>query len=305
MALSLFTMYIAWGTTYVGIAFAIETMPDLVSMGFRFLTAAAIQFVFVGSRTGFLQYRITMKQLCNSIFLGTIMLAVGLGTVATAEHVVPLGVAALIIGSMPLWTALLRIIDHDRPRGRTLLGILAGFIGLMIILQPGHTIPRPGGAGHNITLWMLILLLGNLLWSIGSFVTSRLDTPPNSLVLTTFEMLSAGVVLLVIGLIHGQHIGDFLRASGRSWAGWSYLVIVGSVIGYSTYNWLLANAPISLVSTYSYVNPVVATILGIVIFQEKLTQNILVGGLVVLVSIALVMTSESRKNLTTPIVETT
>ncbi len=297
-------MYIAWGTTYVGIAFAIETMPDLVSMGFRFLTASLIQFIFVGSRTGFSQFRITRKQLKNSMFLGTIMLAVGLGTVATAEHVVPLGVSALIIGSMPLWTALLRIVDRDKPRGRTLLGILAGFIGLMIILQPGHTIPRPGGAGHNITLWMFILLIGNLLWSIGSFVTSRLDTPPNSLVLTTFEMLSAGFVLLIIGLLNGQHIGDFFRASGRSWGGWSYLVIVGSVVGYSTYNWLLANAPISLVSTYSYVNPVVATILGIIIFDEKLTHNILVGGLVVLISIILVVTSESRKRSSVPIVET-
>lgn len=222
------------------------------------------------------------------------MLAVGLGTVSTAEHVVPLGVAALIVGTMPIWTALLRIVDRDRPNIRTLLGVVAGFVGLAIILQPGKTIPRVGGEHLDVTLWMIIILIGSILWSIGSFITPRLDTPKRPLVLSTFEMFAAGIVLASLGLLNGQSFDDFLDATALSWAGWSYLVVVGSVVGYTTYNWLLGNAPISLVSTYSYINPVVATILGVWIFNEPVTRNVVLGGLVVVVSVALVISAEQR-----------
>ena len=286
-------MYIAWGTTYVGIALAIESMPDLLAMGMRFLAASTLQFFLVGLTSGFLQFRVTRRQLMNMCMLGTMMLAVGLGTMSAAEHVVPLSAASLIVASMPIWTGLFRMIDGDRPQRSSVLGIAAGFIGILIILQPGQTVARVGGNGSSVTLWMFIILLGNLSWSIGSFITTRLDTPKNTMVLTTYEMLAAGVVLTACGLLSGQKISDFMDATTRSWFGWTYLVVIGSVVGYSTFNFLLNNAPISLVSTYSYVNPVVATALGLVIFDEPLTHNIVVGGLVVLVSVAMVITSEN------------
>ena len=290
---ALLTMYIAWGTTYVGIALAIESMPDLLSMGMRFLEAASLQFLLVGFKSGFGQFRISRRQLRNTFTLGTMMLAVGLGTMSAAEHVVPLSAASLIVASMPIWTGLFRMLDGDRPTRSSVIGIAAGFIGILIILQPGQTITRAGGNASSVTLWMFIILLGNLSWSIGSFITTRLDTPKNTMVLTTIEMFAAGIVLTACGLLSGQEISDFLDATTRSWFGWTYLVVVGSVVGYSTYNFLLNNAPISLVSTYSYVNPVVATALGLVIFNEPLTHNIVVGGLVVLVSVAIVITSEN------------
>ena len=293
---ALLTMYIAWGTTYVGIALAIESMPDLLAMGMRFVAAASIQFLIVGLRSGFNQFKLTKTQLRNTTVLGTMMLAVGLGTMSAAEHVVPLSAASLIVASMPIWTGLFRMLDGDRPSRFSVIGIAAGFLGILIILAPGQTVARTGGDPATITLWMFIILLGNLSWSIGSFITTRLDTPKNPLVLTTYEMAAAGVVLTLCGLATGQQLGDFLDATNRSWAGWIYLVIIGSVVGYSTYNFLLNNAPISLVSTYSYVNPVVATALGLVIFNEPLTHNIVVGGLVVLASVALVITSENRQS---------
>lgn len=294
VGIALLTMYIAWGTTYVGIALAIESMPDLLAMGMRFLAAAILQFFLVGLTSGFLQFRVTRRQLMNMCMLGTMMLAVGLGTMSAAEHVVPLSAASLIVASMPIWTGLFRMIDGDRPQRSSVLGIAAGFIGILIILQPGQTVARVGGNGSSVTLWMFIILLGNLSWSIGSFITTRLDTPKNTMILTTYEMLAAGVVLTACGLLSGQKISDFMDATTRSWFGWTYLVVIGSVVGYSTFNFLLNNAPISLVSTYSYVNPVVATALGLVIFDEPLTHNIVVGGLVVLVSVAMVITSENR-----------
>ncbi|CAB4341114.1 MAG: EamA family transporter [Actinobacteria bacterium] len=302
VALALLTMYIAWGTTYVGIAFAIETMPDLLAMGMRFLLAFLLLLLVVGLTSGFAQFRISLRQWVNSFVLGIMMLAVGLGVVSSAEHVVPIGVAALIVGSMPIWTGILRMVDNDRPSRKTLIGVLTGFVGLAIILQPGETVPRAGAEALNVTLWMGILVIGNILWSLGSFMTPRLDTPKRPLVLTTFEMFSAGIVLVCVGLAKGQSFSDFFEASPRSWAGWMYLVIVGSVVGYTTYNWLLANAPISLVSTYSYVNPIVAIALGFVIFHEPVTRNVWLGGFVVVVSVALVITAEQRKS-TNPIVE--
>lgn len=302
---ALLTMYIAWGTTYVGIALAIESMPDLLAMGMRFLAAALLQFLLVGLISGFHQFRISGRQLRNTCLLGSMMLAVGLGTMSAAEHVVPLSAASLIVASMPIWTGLFRMLDGDRPQRSSVIGIAAGFIGILIILQPGQTIARAGGNGSSVTLWMFIILLGNLSWSIGSFITTRLDTPKNPMVLTTFEMCAAGVVLTTCGLVSGQRMSDFFDATTRSWLGWSYLVIIGSVVGYSTYNFLLNNAPISLVSTYSYVNPVVATALGLIIFNEPLTHNIVVGGLVVLVSVAIVISSENRNSKKSVSAETT
>ena len=292
VALALLTMYIAWGTTYVGIAYAIETMPDLLAMGLRFLAAGTLQFAVVGFTSGFAQFRVSRSQFRNASFLGVIMLAVGLGTVSRAEHAVPLGVCALIIASTPVWTALLRLLSRDRPSWVTMAGVALGLAGLAVILEPGKTVPRAGAEHLNLTMWMLILVASNLLWSIGSFITPRVDVPVTSTVLTTYEMFAAGFALLVTGLLDGQRITAMAHATARSWAGWSYLVIVGSVVGYTTYNWLLSNAPISLVSTYSYVNPLVAAGLGAVLFGEKITSQMALGGLLVLGSVAAVAAGE-------------
>lgn len=292
---ALLVMYIAWGTTYIAIAFSIESMPDLLAMGLRFLAAGVLQFLLVGSTSGFAQFRITGKQFWNSSLLGTMMLALSLGAVAVGEHVVPISVASLIVSTLPLWTALLRYMDGDKPAALSLVGVAAGFIGLIFILQPSGITPRAGGNPAELLLWMVVILLGNIVWAIGAFFTTRMDVPKKPLVITTYEMFAAGLVLMTLGLFRGQNFGDFLDATWQSWLGWSYLVIVGSVIAYSTFNWLLGNAPISLVSTYSYVNPIVATALGLLFFGEQITVTVMLGGVVVLISVALVITAESRK----------
>ena len=291
---ALLIMYIAWGTTYIAIAYAIETMPDLLSMGMRFFVAAILQFILIGATSGFAQFKISSKQFWNSSLLGTMMLALSLGSVSMGEHVVPISVAALIISTQPLWTAVLRYMDGDKPHPVSLLGVIAGFIGLVFILQPAGIQTRNGADHSVLLLWMVVILLGNIVWAIGSFFTTRMDVPKKPLILTTYEMFAAGLVLIIFGLLRGQTFGDFLDASWQSWAGWAYLIIIGSLIAYSAFNWLLGNAPISLVSTYSYVNPIVATALGLVFFGEQITSKVLLGGLVVLISVALVITAESR-----------
>ena len=223
------------------------------------------------------------------------MLGMGLGTMALAEKVDPIGVASLIGASMPIWTSLFRTLDKDRPSLFSLLGIAGGLVGIAIIILPGQTIASPDSGGQSVTLWMIIILFGNLCWSLGSFIAPRMETPSNPLVLSTYEMAGAAGALFIAGMIHQETISDFMDASVRSWGGWIYLVTVGSLIGYTVYTWLLENAPITLVSTYSYVNPVVAVALGIVIFNEALTTNILVGGFIVVVSVAVVVAVESVK----------
>mgnify|MGYP000692566804 FL=1 len=298
VAIGLGIMYVAWGTTYIGIAFTIETMPPLLSMSFRFVAASLALFVFIGLRNGWDSLRLTRKELSSSIFLGILMLGTGLGTMALAEKVVPIGVASLIGASMPIWTALFRTLDKDRPSLFSLLGIAGGLVGIAIIILPGQTIARPDSGGQSVTLWMLIILFGNLCWSLGSFIAPRMETPSNPLVLSTYEMAGAAGALFIAGMIHQETISDFMDASVRSWGGWIYLVTVGSLIGYTVYTWLLENAPITLVSTYAYVNPIVAVALGIVIFNESLTVNILVGGFIVIVSVAIVVAVESVKKQT-------
>jgi drug/metabolite transporter (DMT)-like permease len=252
-------------------------------------------FIFIGIRNGWASLRLSRNEFASAIFLGVLMLGMGLGTMALAEKVVPIGVASLIGASMPIWTALFRTLDKDRPSLFSLLGIAGGLVGIAIIILPGQTIARPDSGGQSVTLWMLIILFGNLCWSLGSFIAPRMETPSNPLVLSTYEMAGAAGALFIAGMIHQETISDFMDASVRSWGGWIYLVTVGSLIGYTVYTWLLENAPITLVSTYSYVNPVVAVALGIVIFNEALTTNILVGGFIVVVSVAVVVAVESVK----------
>ena len=295
VALGLGVMYLAWGTTYIGIAFTIETMPPLMSMSFRFAAASGLLVLFLGLRHGWQSLRLTRSQLASSLFLGVLMLGVGLGTMSMATRVVPIGVASLIVAAMPIWTALFRTLDRDRPKLISLAGIVGGLIGIAIIMLPGQTQARPGAGADNVTLWMFIILFGNLCWSLGSFLAPRMDTPENPLLLSTYEMAGAAVALLIAGLIHHESFGDFFDASYRSWAGWVYLVVIGSLVGYTVYTWLLENAPITLVSTYAYINPVVAVALGIMIFNEILTGNIIIGGLIVIASVAIVVAVESVK----------
>lgn len=298
VAIGLGIMYVAWGTTYIGIAFTIETMPPLLSMSFRCVAASLALSIFIGLRHGWNALRLTHKELASAVFLGVLMLGTGLGTMAFAQKVVPVGVASLIVAAMPIWTALFRTLDNDRPKITSLIGIIGGLVGIGIIMLPGHTIARPSAGGQSVTLWMFIILFGNLCWSLGSFLAPHMETPSNPLVLSTYEMAGAGVALFIAGMIHQESISDFMDASARSWGGWIYLVTVGSLIGYTVYTWLLENAPITLVSTYAYVNPIVAVALGIVIFNETLTTNILVGGVVVIVSVAIVVAVESVKKQT-------
>ena len=256
------TVYLIWGSTYLGIELAGETIPPLFAVGVRFLAAAALMFGFTAWRRGARRPARPRRELASCALIGALLPGAN-AMLFVAERHVPTGLASLIIGAVPLW-----IVAHAHADGRpsaraALAGVVVGFGGLVLLVRPS------GGA----PLWSLLLVVCSaVMWATGSFLSSRLPLPRDSFAATSYEMLAGGLILLPIGLATTHpHFSQF---SGRSIGGFFYLVTFGSVIGYTAYVWLLDNAPIGKVATYAYVNPVVAIALGAIVLHESLTWSI-------------------------------
>ncbi|MGI9196460.1 MAG: EamA family transporter [Candidatus Nanopelagicales bacterium] len=291
---NLIIVWIVWGSTYMGIRFATESIPPFLAMGTRFLVAFAIMIVVTGLMRGWSSLRVTRTELATSLFIGIAMLGVGLGTVGLAEFYVPTGVMALIIASTPLTIVIWRVITGDRPPGLTLLGVVIGLAGIGWMLLPGGTRPVSGSDG-DVVFWSVMILISSTIWATTSFFSARMPTPKDSFTLTTYELLGGGTALLVIGLMIDERV-DISTITGRSWAGWVFLVVAGSVVAFSSFVWLINKAPISLASTYAYVNPAVAVLLGLLFYSEAITSDVLVGLIVVLGGVVLVVTGEGRRS---------
>ncbi|GAA4983026.1 drug/metabolite exporter YedA [Nonomuraea thailandensis] len=280
-------VYVVWGSTYLGIRIAIETMPPLFHGSLRFVCAALLLAGFLLVTKGLAPFRMTLKQAGGAALVGLLLLTGGNGMVAVAEQHISSGLAALLVASVPLWLVLLRLAVRDRPAMLTLVGVLVGFGGVAALSLNG------GGGESAGTTGIVVILLGSVSWSIGSFLSSRIPMPPNVWTASAVEMLAGGVGLALVGATVGERF-DVSAVSGRSWAALVYLVLVGSLVGFTAYTWLLGNAPISLVSTYAYVNPIVAVILGVLVVNEHVTVQIVLGGLVILIGVALVVSTERR-----------
>jgi len=279
--IALATVYVIWGSTYLGIELTGETIPPLFAVGVRFLAAAALMFGFTYWRRGAGVLRISRREAGACLIVGALLPGAN-AVLFVAERHVPTGLAALIIGAVPLWIVVLRTLTGDRPPRAALLGVVIGFGGLVILVRPS------GGA----SLWFLLLVVcSSLMWATGSFLSGRLPLPRDSFAATAYEMLAGGLVLLPIGLATTHpHFSQF---SARSIGGFFYLVTFGSVVGYTAYVWLLDNAPLGTVATYAYVNPVVAIALGALVLHEHLTWTIGIGAALVLACVAIVVRQES------------
>ncbi|MCK2214489.1 EamA family transporter [Actinomadura sp. ATCC 31491] len=279
-------VYVVWGSTYLAIRIVIETMPPMLSGALRFLTAALLLGAFLLVRKGGAPFRMSGRQAGGAALVGLLLLTGGNGMVAVAEQHIPSGLAALLVASVPLWLVVFRIVARDRPALLTLAGVLVGFGGVAAL-------SLNGGGGTASTTGIVVILLASLSWSIGSFLSARLPMPPNVWAASMVEMAAGGLGLIVTGLSFGERL-DLAAVSGRSWAGLAYLVLAGSLVAFTAYTWLLGNAPISLVSTYAYVNPVVAVVLGVLVVNEVATPQMIIGGAVILVGVALVVSTERR-----------
>jgi drug/metabolite transporter (DMT)-like permease len=275
---ALVTVYLVWGSTYLGIYYAGKTIPPLFAASTRFMTAGALMAGVVLLRGGTL--RISRTAFRSVVIIG-ILLPGANAVLFVAERNVPTGLASLIIASVPLWLALLRLLGGERMPWQVLAGVGVGFAGVAILAQP---------SGDAKTWGIALCVLSALMWSTGSFLSARLTMPANPFAATAYEMAAGGLVLFPISLftVHGLH------PSTQSIVGWLYLVTFGSIIGYTAYTWLLANAPLGLVSTYAYVNPVVAITLGVLFLGEALTSRLLIGAAIVVVAVAIVVRREPQ-----------
>jgi drug/metabolite transporter (DMT)-like permease len=221
--------------------------------------------------------------------MGFLLLGFGIGTVSIAQEFVPSGIVALIIAALPLWIAIFRTISGERLAKTSWLGLAIGFAGVALLLKPGSISPVSEIENSKLFLFMLLVLLGNIGWALGTFLAPRFPLPKNTLVFTAYEMLAGGVSLTLAGFIKGESISDFLDATRWSWL-W-----FGSIAAYSAYLWLVANAPVSLTATYAYVNPIIAVALGAIFLDELITGAYAIGGLIILIGVILVVSVERIK----------
>lgn len=285
---ALATVYLVWGSTYLAIRVVVETAPPLLAMGARFLAAGALLAAVLLVRRGRSALRASRRAVGGAAVVGVLLLLGGNGGVAVAEQTVPSGLTALLVAATPLWLVLLRTAAGDRPVRLSLLGTVIGFLGIAVLVRPGASL------GAGVQIGGLLLVVGAAgSWALGSFLASRLPTPDDPFVATVWQMLLGGGALLLVGAGRGELDGFAVgQVAGAAWAWLAYLVVVGSIIAFSAYVWLLHNAPISLTATYAYVNPVVAVVLGALVLSEPVTAAVVVGGGVVVLGVGLVVTSE-------------
>ena len=293
--LSLWTVYLIWGSTYFAIAYVIESMPPLLAMGIRFLIAGILLALIISLRQGPSELKIPRAELRSSLLMGFLLLGFGIGTVSIAQAYVPSGIVALIIAALPLWIAIFRTISGERLVKISWLGLVIGFAGVALLLKPGSITPVSDIENSKLFLFMLLVLLGNIGWALGTFLAPRFPLPKNTLVFTAYEMLAGGISLTLAGFVKGESISDFLDATTWSWLWFIYLIIFGSIAAYTAYLWLVANAPVSLTATYAYVNPIIAVALGAIFLDELITSAYAIGGLIILVGVILVVSVERIK----------
>jgi len=293
--ISLWAVYLIWGSTYFAIAYVIESMPPLLAMGIRFLIAGLLLASMVSLRHGVVELRIPRAELSSSLLMGFLLLGFGIGTVSIAQAYVPSGIVALIIAALPLWIAIFRTISGERLAKVSWLGLIIGFAGVALLLKPGSITPVSDIENSKLFLFMLLVLLGNVGWALGTFLAPKFALPKNTLVFTAYEMLAGGISLTLAGFVKGESISDFLDATSWSWFWFVYLIIFGSIAAYTAYLWLVANAPVSLTATYAYVNPIIAVALGSLFLDELITSAYAIGGLIILVGVILVVSAERVK----------
>lgn len=286
-------LYTVWGSTYLAIAVAVTTLPPFLMAAARFGLAGLLLLTWVALRDRPALHRPTRRELRDSTIVGGLLLGGGMGGVAWGEQTIPSGIAALLIGMMPVWIAIFgRAFFGERLPRIAVIGIVVGFLGVGILVGPTAL----GRSDALDAAGLLAILISPIAWSSGSlFATHRAELPRNPLVATAFQMLTGAVVLAIMGAITNEpsHF-DPTDVSGPSFLAFVYLAIVGSIVAFTTYGWMIRVAPLPLVATYAYVNPVVAVILGALILREPIEPRTVLAGAVIVAAVALIVTARGR-----------
>jgi drug/metabolite transporter (DMT)-like permease len=285
----LWIVYIVWGSTYLAIRVTVETLPPLLTSGVRFMLAGAVIYVVLLARKGRGAVRVERAHILPAALIGGALVLGGNGLVMVAEKDVPSGLASLIIAAVPLWVVVMRGATGESIAHGTLAGVLVGFAGVALLLLPGGAEGERGGIAG-----FLLLVAASLSWATGTFLASKVDLPRNPFLSTSTQMLLGGALCIPAGLAIGEAGDvDLANVSGDSLIAFAYLVLVGSLVAFTAYVWLLQHAPVSKVATYAYVNPVIAICLGAVILSEEITLTIVAGALVIVASVATIVRRES------------
>lgn len=282
------SIYFIWGSTYLAIRYAVETIPPLYTAGVRHLTAGAILFLWCLAK----RLRPTWQQIRASIIIGTFFFLIGHGTLHWAEQKVPSGLASLVIASEPIWVFLLSAIAGKQWRlnGTLLAGIFLGLGGVGLLMGRSALTSGPG-----VFLGSLAVLLGAFSWAVGVVYSRRSHLSGHPLLLSALSLLAGSLQLLLAGTLAREYRGfAFASVSLRSWLALAYLILFGSVVAFTAYNWLLEHYSPTLVATHTYVNPVVAVLLGWLFAGEVVTLNVLLSSALVIGAVMLVDRGTAR-----------
>ncbi len=288
--IALAVVYVVWGSTYFGIKVAVETIPPLLAAGSRFLVAGLLLAAILAWRGTSL--KVTRRELAASAFVGMLLLGLGVGIVHVAETRIDSSVAAMIAGTVPLQIIVLRLLSGENPARATRLSTLTGLFGLLLVVAPGL------GAGST-ALGLAVMVSATMCWTLGSFLSNKVSVPRNPFVASVYEMTFGGALLMLAAAAIGEY-GDV--GSGTfafdSVLAWVYLVVMGSLVGFTAYAWLLRVAPISLVVTHQYVNPLVAIALGMAFLGERPSPWSLAGAALVIGAVYVAIRAEFPRGAT-------
>jgi drug/metabolite transporter (DMT)-like permease len=285
LAGALATLYVVWGSTYLAIAVVVDSVPPLLAAGARFLLAGALLalFLLLWRRRGEMPNR---RELIGAAGVSVLTLFAAFSLLFLGETQVPSGLAALLIASIPLWVVVLRLIARERVDRLIVAAVLGGFAGVGALLVPGAQTVVP-------IVWIAVVLAAALAEAIGSFVAQRVRLPRDPLVSASVQMLFAGALTISVGLAVGERLG-LNDLSAPALAAFIYLVVPGSLFAYSAFVWLLQNASVSTATTYAYVNPVIALVLGWAVAGEQLGPVTVASAAVVVAAVAVVVGREAR-----------
>ena len=283
LALAFAALYTIWGSTYLAIKFAIETIPPYLMSAGRFIVSGLILYLWSRWRGSEAPSR---RQWRDAAIVGTMLLGLGNGAVGWAEQRVPSGITALLVASVPMWAVL---IDWWRPHGKrpsviVAIGLLIGLAGVGILAAPQF-----GGASPGAGLGATVLIFGSISWAAGSIYSRQSDRPSSALMSTALQMIAGSASLLLIGIVLGE-LGrlDFSAVTMKSFLGWAYLVTFGGLVGFTAYAFVLRETTPAKATTYAYVNPIVAVLLGWAFANEPLTMRTMVAAGIILAGVAMI-----------------
>lgn len=283
-------VYLIWGSTYLAIKYAIETIPTFLMAGVRFTIAGAVLYAISMFTKDYARPKLVEWR--TSLIMGTLLLAIGNGGVVLAEHYISSSLAALLVATVPFFIVLFSwgFMGTGRPGWKVTLGLLVGFLGVYMLISG----PSTGGEGSNQMLGTVLIIIATIGWAIGSLYGTRAPAAKSVFQASGMQMLAGGSVLLLIGTIAGEWSQVNIGAmSFNSIFALIYLIVFGAIVAYTAFSWLLKNASPTAVTTYAYVNPAVAVVLGWAIAGESLTSQMLVGAAIIVGSVALI-TSQKK-----------